>query len=93
MKRVCSSLLFVRAMFFVMLFFVGVLPCSAQLTVEYYDSGVKKAEGIMRHGKKDSVWVMYHENGNKKWEGRYEGGIMNGRFRLYYQRDHLLYHL
>ena len=51
---------------------------------QYYKSGKKMAEGKMKNGKRDGMWVSYYENGNKWSENNYLEGVKDGKTSTWY---------
>ena len=51
------------------------------------DEGAKK--GPFKNGKKDGMWVWYHDNGQLEWKQGYKNGILHGKSVMYYDNGQL----
>ena len=51
------------------------------LFIEYYESGEKKSERILRNGKEDGLCTIWYDNGQLRFEGTYKDGKSNGLLR------------
>lgn len=58
--------------------FLNVFTLDKTYVKKYYENGKLKAEGWVKHNKKDGYWFEYFENGRKKSQGWYEENIKNG---------------
>ena len=52
---------------------------------EFYQNGRKKAEGILKGGKKHGYWMEWHPNGEPKHEGEYVEGKHHGLWLSYHE--------
>jgi len=39
--------------------------------IEYYKNGKQKAEGELKDGKKQGIWVGWYESGERRYEGEF----------------------
>ncbi|MBL4655716.1 MAG: hypothetical protein JKY33_07830 [Bacteroidia bacterium] len=51
---------------------------------EYYESGRKKAEGMIKDGYKDGVWITWNHEGQIVKKENYKDNMANGLFEYYY---------
>lgn len=51
---------------------------------EYNAGGYMMMQGILRNGKRDSVWTTYYPDGKVRSTTTYENGVMRGLFTKYY---------
>ena len=58
------------------------------LFIEYYESGEKKSERILRNGKEEGLCIIWHENGQKFSEETYKNGKKDGKW-TYWNREGL----
>lgn len=57
--------------------------------VEYYDNGKKKAEGLMKDGKKEGLWKLWYDNGQRMAERYYKNGLRHGKSKAWYKNANL----
>ena len=57
----------------------GEVPISG-LFIEYYESGKKKSEKILRNGKEDGLCTIWYENGQKQKKETYKNGKRDGKW-------------
>ena len=67
----------------------GEVPISG-LFIEYYESGNKKSEKILRNGKEDGLCTIWYENGQKQKKETYKNGKRDGLF-IGWDKDGLIY--
>ena len=63
--------------------------CQAQNAKGYYKNGRLKWEGMIKNGKKDSLYKEYHYNGELSGQGHYKNGKRNGLWRWYHKNGKL----
>ena len=59
--------------------------------IDYYLSGLKSGEGVLKEGLLDGTRIMYHPNGNMLQEYHYTKGILNGKAEKYYADGSLIH--
>lgn len=60
-------------------------------TLKDYIFDIYKYEGYHKHGKVDSTYTIWYENGNKKSEARYENGKLVGIWKEWYDNGKMNY--
>lgn len=59
--------------------------------IEYYDDGIRKAEGKYKDGKRVGSWTFYYHSGGKEEEGKFDSrGRPDGDWKWYYEEGQLL---
>jgi len=58
---------------------VGEVPKNG-LFIEYYESGKKKSERILRNGKEEGLSTIWYENGQKQKKETYKNGKRDGKW-------------
>jgi len=48
---------------------------------------MKVSLGKMKNGKKDGKWTLWHDNGQKKYEGTYKYGEKDGKWTWWYENS------
>jgi len=48
---------------------------------------MKVSLGKMKNGKKDGKWTLWHDNGQKKYEGTYKDGEKDGKWTWWYENS------
>lgn len=63
--------------------------------IDYFENGIKKFEGLIRNKLKDSLWIEYYPNGEKKSVGHYEisygSSIKSGEWTYFYDNGQIEY--
>jgi antitoxin component YwqK of YwqJK toxin-antitoxin module len=60
-----------------------------ELVKEYYDSGLLRAEGLVKGNLKQRKWMFYFESGKIEMEIEYKNGIEEGQFKRWYTNGNL----
>ena len=55
-------------------------PAMAQVSVETYSNGSKKAEGKILNGERDGIWYEFNLKGLKIAEANYVNGVKEGKY-------------
>ena len=66
------------------LFFIEGENIPADGSVYHYRNGEKEIMGIMKNGKKDGVWVEWHNYGRRLQE-TYKDGVLDGFVSIFYK--------
>ncbi len=59
--------------------------------VEYHENGALSIQGQILNGRKEGLWVSFHDNGNKQSESTYSNGVLHGKTATFHPNGQLMY--